>query len=147
MLKLSIDKIIGRIVVFTLLIVLLASANASGQKDPVDAELMRTLNNYFDGRRNADLGLLRKAYDPEAGLETVNAEGEIQHISFKAYLEVVKSAGPVKVKTEVVDISITHTVAVAQTRFDYGPVIYHDYLTLLKTKDGWKIINKAFLKL
>ena len=144
-------KLDNRMVRFTAfclaLFFLSVNANASPENKVVDAELMQTLNNYFDGRRNADIALLRKAYDDKAGLETVNADGEIQRISFEAYLEVVKKAGPVKVETEVVDISVTQSVAVAQTRFDYGPVVYHDYLTLLKTKDGWKIINKAFLKL
>ena len=118
----------------------------AGENSEIDAGIQQTLSHYFSGRRNADLNLLRLAYAPAARLETVNAEGNIHTISFDDYLQVVKNAGPVEVKTSIIDISMTQLIAVAQTRFDYGQRVYHDYLTLLKTANGWKITNKAYIR-
>ncbi len=113
----------------------------------LDHEIMKTIQNYFDGRRNADIDLLKTSFIPNANLETLTTDGEVQKISFESYLDVVSKKGKVEVKTQVMYLSISNTIAIAQTRFDYGDKIYLDYLTLLKTNQGWRISNKAFVKL
>jgi len=132
-----------------LMLLFLLTGTIHAQADDNSAAIegiQQTLNNYFNGRRSANLDLLRQAYDPGAGLETVNAEGEIQRISFDDYLQVVKSSGPLEVKTSIIEISMMQSIAIAQTRFDYGQRVYYDYLTLLKTSNGWKITNKAYVR-
>ncbi|MCF6263308.1 MAG: nuclear transport factor 2 family protein [Xanthomonadales bacterium] len=145
-LKLS-ENILQAVSTTIILFLLTSTAYTQTSDNSASVEgIQLTLSHYFNGRRSADLELLQQAYDPGARLESVNAEGEIQRISFDDYLQVVKSAGPVEVKTSILEISIVQSIAIAQTRFDYGQRVYYDYLTLLKTTNGWKITNKAYAR-
>jgi PBP1b-binding outer membrane lipoprotein LpoB len=113
----------------------------------VEHPIMQTLKNYFEGRRNADIDLLKSAFVENASLETVDANGIYMPISMEDYLQTVSAKGKVEVETQVMYLSITNNIAIAQTRFDYSEDIYMDYLTLIKTAKGWKISNKAFVKM
>jgi len=119
---------------------------------PVELEnaeqpIMKVLENYFEGRRNADVALLKETFLSSASLETVDGKGNYIPITMEDYLQTVSNKGSVEVDTQVIYLSITHKIAIAQTRFDYGEVVYMDYLTLVKTNQGWKISNKAFVKM
>ena len=67
-------------------------------------------------------------------------------ISFDAYLNKVKSDGKQKVNTQILSGNITRNIANFKTEFEYIDKSYIDYLTLLNTQDGWRIISKTFTK-
>ncbi len=132
---------------FYISLLFIAGCDSAVKTADINQEIIQTLDNYFDGRRQADISKLSKAFAENARLETVDAEGKVINITLKDYFTVVKNKGKVTVKTQIVYLSISGKIAMAQTRFDYGDKIYLDYLTLLKSDKGWRISNKAFIKL
>lgn len=105
----------------------------------------KTITNYFEGRRNADLLRLKNAFSENTILQTISND-EIATISLENYLNVVKTNGSQEVETKILDGDITNNIGVFKIEFKYKDTSYIDYLTALKTKDGWKIINKTFTK-
>ncbi len=105
----------------------------------------KTINNYFEGRKNADLKQLENAFSRRAKLYTTSNDSEIS-ISLKAYLNKVKWDGKLEVKTQILTGDITNNIGVFKTKFNYSNKTYIDYLTLLKTNNDWKIISKTFTK-
>jgi len=104
-----------------------------------------TIKNYFEGRKNADISQLQSAFSNNAKLYTSIDKNELI-ISFDNYLNKVKSDGKQKVSTQILSGDITGNIANFKTKFEYIDKSYTDYLTLLNTQDGWKIISKTFTK-
>lgn len=102
-----------------------------------------TIKNYFDGRKNADLTQLRNAFSENAILFTNRDEMGVI-IPFSDYLSKVQTDGIQQVKTKILDGDITNNIAAFKTEFKYNNKTYIDYITTLKTKDGWKIVGKTF---
>ncbi len=132
---------------FLLIFVLAGCFQTPVKPENVEHPIVKTLENYFDGRRNADIALLKETFLSDASLETIDDDGKYLAISMDEYLQTVSTKGKVEVSTQIMYLSITKEIAIAQTRFDYGEVVYMDYLTLVKTKNGWKISNKAFVRM
>lgn len=108
-------------------------------------EIEKTITNYFEGRKNADLTQLKNAFSEHAKLyTTLNNTDEI--IPFDSYLSKVKSDGIQKVATQILNGDITNDIANFKTEFKYTDASYTDYLTLIKTQNGWKIMSKTFTK-
>lgn len=108
-------------------------------------EIEKTITNYFEGRKNADLTQLKNAFSEHAKLyTTLNNTDEI--IPFDSYLSKVKSDGIQKVATQILNGDITNDIANFKTEFKYSDASYTDYLTLIKTQNGWKIMSKTFTK-
>ena len=104
-----------------------------------------TIQNYFDGRKNANLNQLQNAFSNKAKLYTTTDNKELM-ISFDTYLNKIKSDGKQEVNTQILSGEITENIANFKTEFEYIDKSYIDYLTLLNTQDGWKIISKTFTK-
>ncbi len=104
-----------------------------------------TINRYFEGRKNADVKLLRQAFSPNAMLQTVKDDA-ILSIPLENYLTVVEKQGKTAVKTAITAGEITQNIGAFKTVFQYRDKSYTDYLTLVKMSDGWKIVNKTFTK-
>lgn len=101
------------------------------------------INYYFTGRKKGDTTLLKEIFHPDARLITV-ANGQKAEESVEAYFKHVAAQGAVNCITEILDTDVTGTIAHAKTKFDYGAKIYVDYLNLIRTGEGWKIINKTY---
>lgn len=105
----------------------------------------KTINNYFEGRKNANIAQLQNAFSNNAKLYTVKDNIELI-IPLKLYLDKVKTNGKQKVATQILDGAITGNIANFKTKFSYSKFSYTDYLLLLKINNEWKIINKTFTK-
>lgn len=105
----------------------------------------KTITNYFEGRRNANLQKLQSVFSENAILNTISNE-EVLAISLENYFNTVKTEGSQNVKTRILNGDITNNIANFQTEFKYKDKSYIDYLTLAKTQNGWKIVNKTFTK-
>ncbi|MFA5300011.1 MAG: nuclear transport factor 2 family protein, partial [Lutibacter sp.] len=105
----------------------------------------KTLENYFEGRKNADLTQLQNAFSAHAELyTTLNNTDEI--ISLDSYLNKMKSDGIQEITTQILEGDITNNIANFKTEFKYSEASYTDYLTLIKIENQWKIISKTFTK-
>ena len=103
-----------------------------------------TIQNYFNGRRNADIALLKKAYSKDARLMTTGPDNQLIVISLEGYFAVVVKRGKVMVKTTIEDLKFEDQLAFARVVFNYGDKSYTDFLLLIKSDIGWRIVNKSF---
>ncbi len=99
---------------------------------------------YFEGRKNADTNRLRNIFHPGARLYTL-VNDSIRTFNLDNYLEVVAREGKQRVKTKLIDVNLTGKSACVHTEFDYGARVYKDYLTLLKENGRWTIVSKTFV--
>jgi len=105
----------------------------------------KTIHNYFEGRRNANLEALASAFSNNASLYTSLNNTELI-IPFEAFLKKVKIDGVQEINTLILNGDIEGNIANFKTQFLYTHKSYSDYLTLLKVQNEWKIISKTFTK-
>lgn len=105
----------------------------------------KTITNYFEGRKNANLSQLKSAFSENAILHTIS-NGELLTISLEKYLNAVKNDGSQQAETRILNGDITNNVGFFKTDFLYSDKSYTDYLTLAKTQNGWRILSKTFTK-
>jgi len=103
-------------------------------------------NYYFKGRKDGNVDLLGQAFMPEALLATVQ-NGDLVTGTLAEYLKMVNEKGSVKCVTSLLNISVQGSIAIVETSFDYGPVVYNDYLSLVKENESWRISYKLYTKL
>ena len=102
-------------------------------------------NYYFKGRKAGDVELLKKAFVEDAMLITVE-NGKEKAATLRQYLNMVSDKGPVTCTTTLLAVDLEGDIGIAKTKFDYGPVIYYDYLVMEKRGDQWKIARKYYVK-
>ncbi|VAW25650.1 hypothetical protein MNBD_BACTEROID04-755, partial [hydrothermal vent metagenome] len=105
----------------------------------------KTIENYFEGRKDANLKQLQLAFSKKANLYT-SQNNNILIIPIENYYKKVRLDGVQQVKTSILNGDITGNIASFKTNFEYPKKSYTDYLTLLKTDNGWEIISKTFTK-
>lgn len=115
--------------------------------DETEKAIQSTIQNYFDGRKEGDLALLKKAFHPNAKLKTTTTTGESLTILLKDYFVAVQKDGPVNCTTQLLSLTYEDTVATATTSFDYGDKTYVDTLSISNIDGLWQIVNKAFSKI
>jgi hypothetical protein len=49
-------------------------------------------------------------------------------------------------KTKIENIAVYGNAAVAKITIEYPTFYFHDIMSLLKTKEGWKIVSKIFYR-
>ena len=111
-------------------------------------EIQNTVQLYFDGMYHSDTGLLKQAFHSAAFLMGYY-EGNFAHIPLETWLDIIgKTPAPSKngevYDMRIVSIDITETVAVVKVADLYLGLRFTDYLSLVKTGDGWTIVNKVF---
>ncbi len=109
-------------------------------------EIENVVNNYFNGRKSANIELLQKVFSPEAKL-MFSDNTNLHFISVEDYFNKVKEDGRKTVDTKILDIDLQGNMAYAKTLFDYRDKTYVDYLTLLKQGNKWMIVSKTFCKI
>jgi len=136
-------------------VVLVATADEpAAQKRSADEQAVGgVVDKYFRGVTNADRALLEEAW----------------HVS-GAQMEFVKSLGQPEPKFEAVPIDVAMEwwtqvkaksssgkilsidivegeMAIVKFDFHFEHMHYVDYLTLLKLKEGWRLVNKSFVRI
>jgi len=122
--------------------------------DPAEEQAIRdTVDKYFRGVVNADRKLLEEAWHmqrtqmmyvkslgvPEPQFEAVPIDVAIQ---WWTKVKAKSSSG----KILSLDV-VKNEMALVKFDFHYEHMHYIDYLTLLKLKEGWKIVNKSFVRI
>ena len=109
----------------------------------------RSVQNYFDGLITSDLALLEKTFHPTVMISGYSSVGKLNTMSLDTFLKFVETA-PAPKETgskydmEIVSTDITGAIAAAKVRNLYLNRMFIDYLHLVETPVGWKIISKAF---
>ena len=111
-------------------------------------KIIQTVQHYFDGLYHSDIEALKTAFDPDAFLHGY-FDGQLVHVPFNAWLKQVETKPAPSENGEAYDmkiVSVDITDNIAQVKvFDlYLGKYFTDYLSLIKVKDSWLIMNKMF---
>ena len=112
-------------------------------------EIERTINQYFNGLKNADRGMLESAFMVEDGhmkgyLRESDGEKKLSSRPMSEVIDDWASREPNQgLKGEIMSVNIYSEVA-ATALFNFNN-IFIDSFQLAKTEQGWKIVNKYYV--
>jgi Putative lumazine-binding len=119
--------------------------NAQTQQQDIEAVKI-VCNYYLDGGTNGDSVLYSKAFSP-AGLMQYMRNDTQQVVSLKDFMARMKNSGVKQDrKTKIENVEVFGNAAVAKITIEYPTFYFHDIMSLLKTKEGWKIVSKIFYR-
>lgn len=124
----------------------LAAAPALAQANPEEAAIRVTLEHYLAGHATGDPGEFRQAFHDESRLQWMR-DGQYVQRSDDEYIAGASgkpAADEAQRKRWIESIDITGSAASAKIVLDYPGAVLTDYMQLLKTPEGWKIVNKIF---
>ena len=102
----------------------------------------RILSYYFEGTRTDNPDLLKKAFHTDATLKFINKKGTYTKIPIQTFFTYFKNTKTRSFKTKIYYIDISKTTANVKLSTEYKTYQYIDYMNMLKTKEGWKIVSK-----
>lgn len=138
-----------RLLLLAAALLLAATATAYGQTakpDTEEAAVRRAVESYLHGLKFNDVESLKKAFWPEAKLFFVKGDGQLGQLTQSQWYEgFAASAGKEeKGDLKITDVDITDNAASVKVEEDYPGSVYVDYLSLLKFKGEWRIVNKIY---
>lgn len=107
------------------------------------SDLIATVQKYLDGTSKGTPHLLSEAFDPDAKLQFIRGE-KLVSWAVKDYIAGFEDGVEYDRIGRIVNVDITKTAASVKVEIEMNGNIYVDYLLLLDTKNGWKIVNKIF---
>lgn len=133
--------------ILPLLLILPALAAWSWSDRAADVDgVEAALNQYFRGHETGRADVMAEAFHPSARLVFMR-DGEVQVLPLTDWLARFNDT-PAEDEDQrqrrIVSIDITGDNAVGKLELVYPDVTLIDYMTLLKTGDGWKIVHKSF---
>jgi len=122
---------------------------AEGFKDANIQEISNLLGDYFDGLYEGDIQKFSNVFHPESHLYF--SDGElVTDWPRSEYFEMISnrpspsSQGLIR-HDKIISINMSGSAtAFAIVQCAIPPRYFTDYLTLLKTNEGWQIISKTF---
>ena len=104
---------------------------------------------YFDGLHHADTGRLAQVFHPAARYVCATG-GELTDLGLDAYFPIVDAREPPAARgearrDEIVSIRLAGAdTALVEARCAIGERYFTDFLSFVRTADGWRIIAKVF---
>lgn len=103
-------------------------------------------NYYLDGGTNGDSVLFSKAFSPEGQMQYMRND-TLQIVSLKDFMARMRNTGKKTDRSiKIESVGLYGNAAVAKLTIEYPTFYFHDIMSLLKTKDGWKIVGKIFYR-
>ena len=127
--------------------VLLVPASVAAQGPAGDEAAVRAVvERYLHGLKFNDTSSLHEAFWPEAKLFYVNKEGQVgQWTQATWYASFAGSVGrEEKGDLRIAALEVTRDAASVKVVEDYPRSRYTDYLSLLRLKGRWWIVNKIY---
>lgn len=111
-------------------------------------DIVEVVTMYFKGTYNGDSGLLNKAFHPDARITgIINNEPidwSVSDFIARVTAQPTAAAKEEKYDKEIIAIDKTKNAAIVKSRVVVGPLVFFDYITLLKINNSWVIRNKSF---
>lgn len=113
-------------------------------------QIVQTMQKYIDGSKQGKSELMRSAFHPDASF--FGYAGEQLAIETQFLFDWIDKNGPApKIEPRIVSVDILDSIAVVRLevsgwsgKLAGSDVRMSDLFTLLKTPNGWRIIQKAF---
>ena len=117
------------------------------QADPqTTKEIETVLNYYLDGGTNGDSVMFSKAFAPDGQMRYMRND-TLFNVSLKDFMARARNNGQkTDRKTKIDYINVFGNAATAKLTIEYPTFYFHDMMSLLKTKEGWKIVSKIFYR-
>jgi aldose sugar dehydrogenase len=128
-----------------LLITVLFTATGFAQMDKQQATA--TIETYFDGWATSDTAKISKAMHTTCHLKFYR-DGIFTDLNKNEYLARFKEpkTREATTKTRVLSLDITGNIAQAKTKIETDKAIFIDYFNLIKTNEGWFIVDKISIR-
>lgn len=112
-----------------------------------EIEAVKTVCNYYlDGGTNGDSIMFSKAFYP-GGLMQYMRNDTLMTVSLKDFMARMPNSGKkTERSTKIESVEVYGNAAVAKLTIEYPAFFFHDIMSLLKTKEGWKIAGKIFYR-
>jgi aldose sugar dehydrogenase len=127
----------------------LSMAFAAQAQIDVEAEkalASQTIQLYFDGWGTGDTTKVGKAMHSSCHLKYYR-DGKWVDVDRNSYLSGFKPRERDKnLVTRIVLLDITENIASAKTEIDTGKFLFTDYFNLIKTDEGWFIVDKVSVR-
>ncbi|MBC7896279.1 MAG: PQQ-dependent sugar dehydrogenase [Cytophagaceae bacterium] len=125
-----------------LLMAALPSASPAQAADDHSA-VRRTIQHYFDGWATGDTVLLGRAMHASCHLKR-SVDGKFVDMTREQYLAIQRPhARDSTLTTRVASVDIVGPIASARAHINIGQSTFVDYFNLLKTDEGWFIVDKV----
>jgi protease I len=109
-------------------------------------EIQTVLTYYLDGATNGDSVMFSKAFVPDGQMRFMRND-TIMNVVLKDFMARMRNTGTkTERKTKIENIQVFGNAASAKLTIEYPTFYFHDIMSLLKTKDGWKIVGKIFYR-
>ncbi|MEN8153298.1 MAG: nuclear transport factor 2 family protein [Acidobacteriota bacterium] len=144
-----------KLILFVIFVIIMVFFTANLSPDCIADVKSVIEKSYFNGSFNElDTKSMAKGFHPEFAIFSAKGE-KIGRYPIDVWIKGIekRKADPdfdkskVKMDCKIVNLDVTGGCASAKvTIARNGKVIYTDYLSLLKFKDGWKIVAKVYHK-
>ncbi|HJS53367.1 MAG TPA: nuclear transport factor 2 family protein [Chitinophagaceae bacterium] len=109
-------------------------------------EIQTVLTYYLDGGTNGDSIMFSKAFVPDGQMRYMRND-TIMNVPLKDFMARMRNTGTkTDRKTKIESIQVFGNTGSAKLTIEYPTFYFHDIMSLLKTKDGWKIVGKIFYR-
>ena len=136
-----------RKLIFSFVFMMALSFTTKAQTDlKTMQEIQTVLTYYLDGGTNGDSLMFSKAFVPDGQMRYMRND-TVFNVSLKDFMARARNNGVKQErKTKIESIQVFGNAASAKLTIEYPTFYFHDIMTLLKTKDGWKIVGKIFYR-
>ena len=109
-------------------------------------DIQTVLTYYLDGATNGDSLMFSKAFQPDGQMRYMRND-TVMNVALKDFMARMRNTGTkTERKTKIENIQVFGNAASAKLTIEYPTFYFHDIMSLLKTKDGWKIVGKIFYR-
>jgi len=109
-------------------------------------DIQTVLTYYLDGGTNGDSVMFSKAFVPDGQMRYMRND-TVMNVGLKDFMARIRNTGTKQErKTKIENIQVFGNAASAKLTIEYPTFYFHDIMSLLKTKDGWKIVGKIFYR-
>ena len=109
-------------------------------------DIQTVLTYYLDGGTNGDSVMFSKAFVPDGQMRYMRND-TVMNVVLKDFMGRMRNTGTKQErKTKIENIQVFGNAASAKLTIEYPTFYFHDIMSLLKTKDGWKIVGKIFYR-
>lgn len=131
--------------ILLLLLCSTAGITIHAQTPEQEIEAVKTVCNYYlEGGTNGDSVMFSKAFSPTGQMQFMRRD-TLQIVSLKDFMARMPNDGKKQDRsTKIETVQVFGNAAVAKLTIEYPTFYFHDIMSLLKTKEGWKIVGKIF---
>ena len=135
-----------KIIVFITVLSIFSGVTSAQTDTKTIQEIETVVTYYLDGGTNGDSVMFSKAFVPDGQMRYMRND-TLFNVSLKDFMARARNNGVKQErKTKIESIQVFGNAATAKLTIEYPTFYFHDIMSLLKTKDGWKIVSKIFYR-